>query len=257
MLWGKWRQAGAGKGPAAAHRPAQPSTHGRGAGRDARAPHPPARGDSPAREPAWGLRAPACAPPHPQPGSGRTSRPRRTLPPGLVEPRAPPSACPGCPRPGLGRSRSRAAGRTVSLLPSARSSETWFVQPPPPPPPRGLSAPNAGYSRLEGARAGSRAGRRAGKRRRWTRLWRPRLPHRRREAASTSQRGGSQRAPACRAAPVTDSWAGPPAVAEGRSRCSPASSACPSAGGRGRRWARLEGLTNRKRVRRDRQAAGS
>lgn len=195
----------------------QPNTHGRGAERDARAPHPPARGDSPMREPAWGLRASACAPPHPRPGSGRTSRPRRTLPPGLVELRAPPALLPGLPAAGLGRSRSRAAGRTVSLLPSARSSGTWFGQPPP----RGLSASYAAYSRLEGARAGSRAGRRAWKRRQWTRLWPPRLPHRRPEAASTSQRGGSQRAPACRAAPVTDSWAGPPARGRGAESLQP------------------------------------
>lgn len=204
--------AGAREGPRS--RP-QPSTHGRGAGRDARPPHPPARGDSPAREPAWGLRAPACAPPQPAARLGKTSRPRRTLPPGLMELRAPPAhpPDPGCPRPG---SDARA-----HVLPEGR-----FRSYPLQDPPKhglasrrrrrgGLSAPYAGYSRLEGARAGSRAGRRAGKRRRWTRLWRPRLPHRRREAASTSQRGGSQRAPACRAAPVTDSWAGPPACGRG------------------------------------------
>lgn len=198
----------------------QPSTHERGAERDAQTPHPPARGDSPTREPAWGLRASACAPPHPQPGSGRTSRPRRTLPPGLEELQAPPPSCPGCPRPG---SDARA-----HVLPEGRFHSYPLQDPPehglagqPPPPPRGLSAPYAAYSRLEGARAGSRAGRRAGKRRRWTRLWRPRLPHRRREAASTSQRGGSQRAPACRAAPVTDSWAGPPARGRGAESLQP------------------------------------
>lgn len=200
--------AGAREGPR--RRPA--AEHPR-AGRDARAPHPPARGDSPAREPAWGLRAPACAPPQPAARLGKTSRPRRTLPPGLVELRAPPAhpPAPGCPRPG---SDARA-----HVLPEGRF-RSYPLQDPPKhglagQPPRGLSAPYAGYSRLEGARAGSRAGRRAGKRRRWTRLWRPRLPHRRREAASTSQRRGSQRAPACRAAPVTDSWAGPPACGRG------------------------------------------
>lgn len=77
-----------------------------------------------------------------------------------------------------------------------------------------------------------------------------------RRRTSTSQRGPSLRAPACRAAPVTDSWAGPP-VAGGRSRRRPASSAWPAAGRAGPEEGRPGAPTNCKRGQRDRRVAGS
>lgn len=77
--------------------------------------------------------------------------------------------------------------------------------------------PYAGYSRLEGARGrqpsreGGGRGRGGGGRG----FGGPDFPTGGERLTSTSQRGGSQRAPACRAAPVTDSWAGPPARGRG------------------------------------------
>lgn len=157
----------AGKGPAAA-RSRAPTSGERGGARAGTTPSspcltapsagaepggPPGSGLRPAR-PAARLRQDQQASAHA--ATGPSEAPSASRPPARL-PRGPAR---------LGRSRSRAARRTVSLLPSARSSETWFGRPPlpsPPPPPRGLSArPSAGYSRLEGARAGSRAGREEG-----------------------------------------------------------------------------------------------
>lgn len=181
MSSGGGGNAGAREGPAAA----RSCPHSRGAGRDARPPHPPARGDSRAREPARGLQAPACAPPHPQPGSGRTSKALALAATGPSEAGSPP-ACLGCPRPGSG-ARAHVCCRKDGFALTLCKILLNMVRPTPPPlPPRGLSAPDAGNSRLEGAKAGSRAGRRAGATRWWTLLGRPRLAHGRREAASTS-----------------------------------------------------------------------
>lgn len=252
MSWGGGGTRGQGGDPQAPtypRSPLQPRTHRRGAGRDARAPHPPDRRDSAAREPAPG---PPGSSLRPAPPAARLRQDKQasaaatTGPSGARSPSPPrlPGIGIGI---GIGRSHSRAAGRALS--------HTYPLQDPPK---HGL------------------ASRRRRRRRRGDSPCRGRVTHDRRargpagdpgggqerggggrclggrdfltdgEAASTSQRAPRQQAPACRAAPVTDSWAGRP-LAEGRSRCRPASSACPSAWRAGPEEGRPEAPTNRKR----------
>lgn len=87
---GRWRHEGTKKGPTVPPQPpADPRSHAATAGKPdgtrghhTLQPAVTARSGSRPR----GLRAPACAPPHPRPGSGRTSRPRQPPLPGLAEP---------------------------------------------------------------------------------------------------------------------------------------------------------------------------
>lgn len=87
---GRWRHEGTGKGPTVPRSsPQTPQSRAATAGEPGGThghhtlqPAVTARSGSRPR----GLRAPVCAPPHPRPGSGRTSRPRQPPLPGLAEP---------------------------------------------------------------------------------------------------------------------------------------------------------------------------
>lgn len=119
---GRWRHEGTGKGPTAPRSsPRTPRNHAATAGEPGGTPHPPALGDSPEREPAPGPPGSSLRPAPPAARLRQDKQASAAATPGPSGARSPPCP-PRLPGVGLGRSRSRAAGRTLSLLPSARSS---------------------------------------------------------------------------------------------------------------------------------------
>lgn len=211
------------KGPAAA-RSRAPTGAEWGAGRDARGHHTlqpvvdsPARGSRPGDPRGSGLR--------PAPPAARLRQDQQASAHAATGPSGAPSAPPGPPARAAPRPGSDARAH---VLPEGR----FHSYPLQDPPKHGLasrrrrrhrrrrgvlSAPLRGLLTTGGreGRQPSREGEGRGRGGGGRGFGGPDFPTGGERLASTSQRGGSQRALACRAAPVTDSWAGPPAWARG------------------------------------------